>query len=122
LNGLLLALNLQSSARSQSAAFCLFLISISINTARMSAMVKPTASQPRNPHKQSLFNPLDSQLPLLTADSPVTDYLPWLQYAQEELDRSGINSDVKLMPHPLSFKIEQNRRRWERKELEHIYI
>lgn len=68
----------------------------------------PTANQPRNPNKPSPFNPLDSQLPLLTADSPVTDYLPWLQYAQEELDRSGINSDIKLMPHPLSFKKGQS--------------
>ena len=75
----------------------------------MPSTAKPTASLPRNPHKPSPFNPLDSQLPLLTADSPVTDYLPWLQYAQEELDRSGINSNVMLMPHPLSFKNEQDK-------------
>jgi hypothetical protein len=60
----------------------------------MSLKTKPTTNWPRNPDKPSPFDPLDSELPCLTLNSPITDYVKWLKYAQEELVHSNHNSDV----------------------------
>jgi hypothetical protein len=70
----------------------------------MSLKTKPTTNWPRNPDKPSPFDPLDSELPCLTLNSPITDYVKWLKYAQEELVHSNHNSDVQLILQPLSFR------------------
>ena len=60
--------------------------------------------QPRDPDKPSPFDPRNSGLPPLNPSSPTGDYIHWLKYAQDELDRSGLNSAVQLLPLPLSYK------------------
>ena len=62
------------------------------------------SGQPRDPDKPSPFDPRNSGLPPLNLSSPTEDYLHWLKYAQDELDRSGLNSAVQLLPLPLSYK------------------
>jgi hypothetical protein len=62
------------------------------------------SGQPRDPNKPSPFNPRNSGLPPLNPLSPAEDYIHWLKYAQDELDRSDLNSAVQLVPLPLSYK------------------
>ena len=62
------------------------------------------SDQSRDPDKQSPFEPRNSGLPPLDPSSPTEDYIHWLKYAQDELDRSGLNFAVHLLPLPLSYK------------------
>jgi hypothetical protein len=67
---------------------------------------KPRSSsgQSRDPDKPSPFNSRNSGLPPLNPSSSTEDYIQWLKYAQDELDRSALNSAVQLLPLPLSYK------------------
>jgi hypothetical protein len=70
----------------------------------MPPISRSLSNQSRDPSKPSPFNPRNSGLPPLNSSSPTEDYIQWLKYAQDELDQSGMNSAVQLLPLPLSYK------------------